>query len=445
MSFILWMLVLGSILLILALASTYLRLLPVSTSAFYLFFGLAIGPLGLGLWNDELGGVSHWLERLVEVTVLISLFVGGLRLRLPFRAPEWRAAWLLAGPVLVGTIFGLALFGHYALGLEWGLALLLAAILSPTDPVLASLIQVSHASDTDPMRFALTGEAGLNDGIAFPFVIAGLLLMEYQSPFEVPLQEGLEWFLRYVLWAIPAGLALGFLLGRGVGHLVIHLRARHTDTTVSTNDFLALALIAMSYVGAESIGGWGFLATFAAGLGLRQAEVATSGHEQAPAEETASGGERREDSHSQAIIDFGEDEGQHRQVAAGALMVDILAFGNLLERTLEVLLVTILGALLHAHWDWRALVLALGLFLLVRPTMVVALLGGRPLASSQRLLVGWFGIRGIGSLYYLCHALNLGLDGKAAALASDLVLSVVALSILLHGLTIQPLLERYQK
>ncbi|MNN84612.1 hypothetical protein D3C81_2017930 [compost metagenome] len=83
--------------------------------------------------------------------------------------------------------------------------------------------------------------------------------------------------------------------------------------------------------------------------------------------------------------------------------------------------------------------------MLVRPVMVMALLGGRLLAPSQRMLVGWFGIRGIGSLYYLCHALNLGLDGKAAALASDLVLSVVALSILLHGLTIQPLLERYQK
>ncbi|MNQ42649.1 potassium/proton antiporter [compost metagenome] len=445
MSFILWMLVLGSILLILALASAYLRLLPVSTSAFYLLFGLAIGPLGLGLWDDELGGVSQWLERLVEVTVLISLFIGGLRLRLPFRAPEWRAACLLAGPVLVGTILGLALFAHYALGLDWGLALLLAAILSPTDPVLASLIQVSHAGDTDPMRFALSGEAGLNDGIAFPFVLAGLLLMAYQGPAEVPLREGLEWFMRYVLWAIPAGLALGFLLGRGVGQLVIHLRARHTDTTVSPNDFLALALIAMSYVGAESIGGWGFLSTFAAGLGLRQAEVATSGHEQAPAEDTASGGERREASHSQAIIDFGADEGQHRQVAAGALMVDILAFGNLLERTLEVLLVTILGALLYAHWDWRALTLALGLFVLVRPVMVMALLGGRLLAPSQRMLVGWFGIRGIGSLYYLCHALNLGLDGKAAALASDLVISVVALSILLHGLTIQPLLERYQR
>jgi NhaP-type Na+/H+ or K+/H+ antiporter len=445
MSFILWMLVLGSILLILALASAYLRLLPVSTSAFYLLFGLAIGPLGLGLWDDELGGVSQWLERLVEVTVLISLFIGGLRLRLPFRAPEWRAAWLLAGPVLVGTILGLALFGHYALGLDWGLALLLAAILSPTDPVLASLIQVSHAGDTDPMRFALSGEAGLNDGIAFPFVLAGLLLMEYQGPAEVPLREGIAWFLRYVLWAIPAGLALGFLLGRGVGQLVIHLRARHTDTTVSPNDFLALALIAMSYVGAESIGGWGFLSTFAAGLGLRQAEVATSGHEQAPAEDKASGGERREGSHSQAIIDFGQDERRHPQVAAGALMVDILAFGNLLERTLEVLLVTILGALLYAHWDWRALILALGLFVLVRPVMVMALLGGRLLAPSQRMLVGWFGIRGIGSLYYLCHALNLGLDGKAAALASDLVLSVVALSILLHGLTIQPLLERYEK
>ncbi|MEK1904501.1 MAG: sodium:proton antiporter [Pseudomonas sp.] len=446
MSFSMWLLVLGSLLLILGLASAYLRLLPVTTSALYLLFGFAIGPLGLGIWQQDLADVASWLEHLTEAAVLLSLFIGGLKLRLPLRAVEWRAAWLLAGPVLVGTIIGLTLLGHYLLGLDWGVALLVAAILSPTDPVLASLVQVSHASDEDPLRYAISGEAGLNDGIAFPFVIAGLLVIgfEHQWPAH-PAQETFDWLLHYVLWAIPAGLLLGYSLGHGVGRLVIHLRARQTDTSISANDFLALALIALSYVGAESIEGLGFLATFAAGLGLRHAEVAASqGHDE-PAETRAHSAAPREEGQVHAIVEFGEDKAEHPKVAAGALMMDILSFGGLLERILEVLLVTLLGALLYQHWDWRAVPLGLGLFCVVRPLMALLLIGGTLISPKQRLLLGWFGVRGIGSLYYLSYALNQDLAAGVASTTSDLVLSVVAMSIVLHGLTTQPLLDRYER
>ncbi|NWL76460.1 sodium:proton antiporter [Pseudomonas taiwanensis] len=442
MTFFLWMLVLGSILLIVGLASAYVRLLPISTSALYLLFGLFIGPAGLGLWGEDVLTVGPWLEHLVEATVLISLFLSGLRLRLPFRAPEWRPAGLLAGPVLVATILGLAVFLHFALDLSPGLSLLLAAILSPTDPVLANLIQVNDAGDTDPMRFALTGEAGLNDGIAFPFVMAGLMLLAFETPANVPTEEALIWLLRYVLWAIPAGLLLGFWFGRLVGQLGIHLRARHTDMAVSPNTFLALAVIALSYVATESIGAWGFLGTFAAGLGMRQAEVGTSGA--VPAEECTLGAENREPSHGQAIIEFGDDKERHPQIAASALMVDILAFGNLLERALEVLLVTLLGALLYAHWRWEAVIVAIGLFLLVRPAAVMLFIHAPRIPPPHRLLIGWFGIRGIGSLFYLCFVLNEGPAGLERRLLSDMVLSVVAMSILIHGVTVQPLL-RYHK
>lgn len=439
MSFFLWMLVLGGILLILGLASAYLRLLPLSTSVLYLLFGLAIGPAGIGLWEKDLLAVGHWLEHLVKVTILLSLFLAGLRLRLPFRAPEWRPAWILAGPVLIGTIVVLALFLHYALGLNAGLALLLAAILSPTDPVLANLVQVNDAGDTDSMRFALTGEAGLNDGIAFPFVMAGLMLLELSELSSVSVEDVLHWLLRYVLWSIPAGLLLGFWFGRGVGQLGIHLRARHTDMSVSPNTFLALAVIALSYVVTESIGAWGFLGTFAAGLGLRHAEVSAGGA--IPAEELAVGAERREPSHGQAIIDFGDDKDRHPQIAASALMVDILAFGNLLERTLEVLLVTLLGALVVTHWRWEAVIVAVGLFVVIRPAAVILFIGSRALSLPRRLLTGWFGIRGIGSLFYVCFALDHSPAGLDKQLLSDMVLSVVAISILVHGVTVQPLLR----
>src|SRR3990167_4338180 len=420
MSFSTWMLVMGTLLLILGLASTFVRLLPVTTSTLYLAFGLAIGPLGLGIWQQDLLDISTWLEHLAEIAVLISLFIGGLKLRLPFRAPEWQAAWLLAGPVLLGTILSVTLIAHYLFGLSWGLSLLIAAILSPTDPVLASLVQVSHAGDEDRVRYAISGEAGLNDGIAFPFVIAALLVLQFsaQAPLS-PLREAFDWFLIYVVWAVPVSLLLGYTLGRNVGRLVIHLRARQTDTTISANDFLALALIALSYVGAESIGGWGFLATFAAGLGLRHAEVtASQGHEQ-PAEKRTSNSMTREEGQTHGDIEFGEDKDEHPKVAAGAL--------------------------LYQHWDWRALPLGLALFCVARPGMVLLLIGGRLMPPSHRLLIGWFGIRGIGSLYYLSYAINKDLPATVAQTASDLVLSVVAMSIILHGLTSQPLLDYYER
>lgn len=441
MTFSQWLLVLGTLLLVLALASAYLRLLPVSSSVLYLLFGLGVGPIGLGLWQQDIGDISHWLEHLAESAVLISLFIGGLKLRLPLRAPEWRTAYLLAAPVLVGTIFGLTLIGHSLLDMSWGLALLVAAILSPTDPVLASLVQVSGAGDVDRLRYSISGEAGLNDGVAFPFVIAGIMLLQFESPNA---NEWLFWFAKDVLWAVPAALLLGYLLGRGTGRLVIYLRARHNDTVVSANDFLALALIAISYACAETIGAWGFLATFCAGVGLRHAEVDTSGHDAVPAEEAASG-TLREEGQAAPVVEFGSNPGEHPQIAAGAVMADILSFGGLLERLLEVFMVTLLGALLVQHWDWRALPLGLALFCLVRPAMVVLLVRERLLPLRQRLFVGWFGIRGIGSLYYLSYAVNHDLPPLSGREAIDLVLSVVALSILLHGLTTQPLLGRYER
>ncbi|MCO2638417.1 sodium:proton antiporter [Pseudomonas aeruginosa] len=408
MSFSLWLLVLGCILLTLGLASAYLRLLPVSTSFIYLLFGLAIGPAGLHAWRSGLADISGWFEHLSEAALLISLFIGGLKLRLPLRSPAWTAAWLLAGPVLLGCILGLTLGAHFLFGLDWGLALLVAAILAPTDPVLASDIQVNHAGDDDRLRYAVSGEAGLNDGIAFPFVIAALLLIGQGGglPGEFD-RSGLDWLLRDVLWAIPLGLLVGYCLGHGLGRLAIHLRARHTDTSVSANDFLALA--------------------------------------SAPAEAQAAAADVREAGQASGAIEYGADRSEHPKVAAGAVMLDVLSFGNLLERSLEVLLVTLLGAMLYQHWDWRALPLALLLFCVCRPAMVWLLVGRRLMHPAQRRLLGWFGIRGIGSLYYLSYALNQGLPTALAHTASDLVLSLVALSICVHGLSIQPLLMRHAR
>lgn len=442
MTFILWVAVLGAVLLTLALTSSYLRWMPVTTSAVCLALGVGIGPAGLGLLQLDIDDAAGWMEHLTEVAVLFSLFVSGLKLRLPLRNRIWRVAFGLAGPVMVLSILGLSLVLHFLFGLSWGAALLIGAILAPTDPVLAAMVQVTDARDYDRLRFGLSGEAGLNDGIAFPFVILGLLFLQQEGRSSAWLAD---WALYSVLWAVPAGLLIGYWMGKGIGHMTLSLRIRNDDSTLSPNDYLTLALIALAYVAAESVHGYGFLSVFAAGLGLRQAEFKTTGSSRTPAEHLAQPvvGHLNVEPHKAVHGDV--ENLEDTQVAAGIMMGDMLAFGSLVERAMEVFLVTLLGVVLVTHWDWRALACGLALFCVVRPLCVLVMPWGSLLDFRQRLLIGWFGIRGIGSLYYLFYALNHDLGQPMASLCTNMTLSVVALSILIHGLSTQPMLAYYER
>ena len=226
MGFLGWMALFGGLLLSMALASAWLQRLPVSTSVIYFAVGVAIGPIGLGLLEVDVVRLAPVVERVAEVAVLLSLFVGGLKLRLPVRDPAWRVAVMLAGPVMVLTIAGVAALGHLVLGLPPWAAILLGAVLAPTDPVLASAVAVNDAADRDRLRVGLTGEAGVNDGTAFPFVILALAWAEHggAGPWLA------EWAAHRLLWAVPAGLALGFGFGLAIGRLAIRLRSRYRDT-----------------------------------------------------------------------------------------------------------------------------------------------------------------------------------------------------------------------
>jgi sodium/hydrogen antiporter len=450
LNFLGWMALAGGLLLLMALSSAYLRNLPISTSAIYLALGMAIGPLGFDWLRIDLREEVRWFERLTEVAVIVALFVGGLKLRLPLRDPAWIAAWRLGGPIMLATIAGVALCAMLLLDLDPATALLLGAVLAPTDPVLAGMVKVNNAADHDRMRYGLSGEAGLNDGMAFPFVILGLLWAEHGGAGE---WIG-GWALHRLLWAVPAGLLFGFVLGQGVGRLAIWLRSHQQDTG-APSDFLALALIALSYVGAEAVGAWGFLATFAAGVGLRHAELrvvrdAPPPDDRArklarPPERASTGAVSHPPAEELVGASVEAEELKEPAVAAGVLVAETISFGDTAERLLEVLLVVVVGVLLATHWDARAVPLALLLFLVIRPLSTWVLLAGTPTSSTQRWLMGWFGIRGIGSLYYLSYAARHGLPATAAAEIAGLTISVVALSILVHGATATPLLMRYEK
>jgi len=227
-----WALVVEGLLVLMALSGSTLKHLPLSTAMLYLPVGLAIGPLWLSLARFDPVADAKLLEHLTEFVVVVSLFSVGLKLSVELDDRRWLLPLRLAVGSMVLTVGLIALAG-IALGLPLGAAVLLGAILAPTDPVLASDVQVADPEDRSRLRVALTGEGGLNDGAAFPFVMLGLGLLGLH-----PLGEwGVRWFLVDVMWAVCGSLAIGGALGTLMGRLVLHLRMRHAqalwDTTTS--------------------------------------------------------------------------------------------------------------------------------------------------------------------------------------------------------------------
>jgi len=399
-----WFLIAGVLLVAVAVTGSLLKRLPLTTSMFYLGAGALLGPWGAGLLNLDVVNDAHTLEVLTELAVVISLFTAGLKLRLPFADRQWRIVLLLAVVAMMLTVIGITAFGVMAAGLTLTAALLLGAVLAPTDPVLASDVQVAHEHDAEPMRFSLTGEAGFNDGTAFPFVMLGLGLLGAHELGDY----GWRWLAVDVVWAVAAGLAVGAIAGAGVGRLVLYMR-RAQKETIGFDEFLALGLIALSYGIALQIHAYGFLAVFAAGLSMRRIERQQEGA--LPAKM------------ARAVLDFNEQ----------------------LERLGEVAVVVVVGALLAGITGWTpGLLVALALFGVIRPAATAVTLMGSPLSAGQRAFVAWFGVRGAGSIYYLAYALAHGAAASPdARIIADITLVVVAVSIVVHGVSVTPLMSYY--
>ncbi|MEO6436789.1 MAG: cation:proton antiporter, partial [Tepidisphaeraceae bacterium] len=260
-----------------ALTPTLVRRLPLSTAMLYLLVGVVVGPGGAGMIRLDPINASRLLEQLSEVAVIVSLFTTGLKLRRPLGDPRWLLPIRLATISMTITVALIAAAGYFLLGLPIGAAVLLGAILAPTDPVLASDVQVADPNDRDRLRFGLTGEAGLNDGTAFPFVLLGLGLLGLHDLGA----GGWRWWTIDVGWRIAGGLAIGYAAGTLVARLVLHLRKRKEEA-IGLDDFLSLGLLALSYGLALAAHTYGFLAVFAAGAALRRIEVEETGAATAP-------------------------------------------------------------------------------------------------------------------------------------------------------------------
>lgn len=424
-----WFVIVGALLVAIALSRSLLLRLPLSTTILYLGTGVLLGPHGLGMLRADIYAHSALWERVTEVAVLVSLFGAGLKLRTPMLDRRWVLPVRMATVSMTATVGMVTLAGVFGMGLPVGAAVLLGAILAPTDPVLASDVQVTHPTDRDRLRFGLTGEAGLNDGTAFPFVMLGLGLLGLHELGEF----GWRWFAVDVAWAVAAGLGAGALLGTLVGRLVIYLRQVHREA-VGLDDFLALGLIALSYGIALLVWGYGFLAVFAAGLALRRIERRSSGGE-APPEDVALAASSAEG-----------DEVATGETAPAYMAQAALGFVEQLERIGVVAVVLLLGGMIS--WGFVpgvALWFIPLLFLVVRPLSVYLGLLGSPTTHVQRGLIAWFGIRGIGSVYYLTYAIQHGLPEEFSRVLAALVLATVAVSAVAHGVSVTPLMELYAR
>lgn len=432
MSFENWILTVGVLLLLMALAHPWVQRMPITTTLIYLLLGIALGPQWLGVVAMEPIDHAPLLHRAAEIGVIISLFTVGLKLRLPLLDRRLRPAICLAFVSMVLTVALVTLVGVLLLDLPVGAAVLLGAILAPTDPVLASDVQTRDPQDRHKLRLTLTAEAGFNDGTAFPFVMLGLGLLGLHDLGE----SARRWWLVDVGWAVLGGLAIGALLGVGIGRVLIVRNRRGGGDLSRLGEYLILGVIGLSYGVALAAHTYGFLAVFAAGVGLRATERSATRSASRP---DATISAATAGAPSTAALD-------DPQSAPALLVGALLATNEKLERILEVGLVLLLGAVLYpAGIASEALWFAPLLFLVIRPLAALPILATGRFSRFEFGAISWFGIRGIGSIYYLMYAVEKGLPTGLAETLVSLTLTVVALSIVVHGVSATPLLSYYAR
>lgn len=409
-----WFVLVGVLLIVIALLGRFLDRLPVSPAMLYLLVGFALGPAALDALELHPLRNLQLLESLAEGAVLIALFTVGMKIRVPIGDLRWRLPMRLATVSMMVTVLGVALVAWLFFGFSFGLAMLLGATLAPTDPVLASEVQLRSPEDRDVLRFGLTGEGGLNDGSAFPFVFLALgMLGAGEGTFSV-----WRWLTIDVIWSVVAGLGIGFVVGSALASAVRALRARFSSAVIF-DEFLLLGVIALSYGVAVAAQALGFLAVFAAGLALRRAD------------------------------DLHADPRPSPSTQDTPITPSMLSVNEQLERIAEVAIVLLVGVIVSTgYWSVTGLAIAAVLFFVIRPLAVWVGILGQRLPRLQVRLLSWFGIRGIGSFYYAIFAVHLGSDQILSAEAEQFlscVFTVIAASIVLHGVSAAPLMDLYHR
>ncbi|MFF7339870.1 cation:proton antiporter [Streptomyces sp. NPDC008163] len=382
---------------------------PFSMPMVFLVAGAALALLPLGVPVVDPVRDQVWVEHVTEVCVIVSLMGAGLAIDRPFGWRAWAGAWRFLGLALPLTVGAVALLGVWLMGWPPAVALLLAGALAPTDPVLAAEVRVGEPTsgddeeDEEEVRFTLTSEAGLNDGLAMPFVLAAVALAAAGGGWSAGWVG--HWLLSDVLVRAAVGLVAGVAVGRLLGRLFF--RSRHARLSQQMEGFTALGATFTAYGLTELLHGYGFLAVFVAACTIRGAE---------------------------------RSHGYH-QVLHG--------FSEQIERLLTAALLFLLGGYLVAtglaDLPWQGALLALALILVIRPVAGAAAQLGFPTEPRERAVTALFGIRGIGSLFYLAYALGEGPFTRYADELWAVTAFTVLVSVLLHGATATPVIRRLDR
>lgn len=407
-------LVVGLTLLLAVVLPALLDRWAVSSPMVLLVVGLGIGltPLPDGMPLDPSANRAL-IEHVTELAVIVALMGVGLALDRPLDLrsrqswARWGSTWRMLGIAMPLTIAGTFALGS-ALGLSAAAALLLGAVLSPTDPVLASDVQVAgpqtgqhHVDEPDELRFTLTSEAGLNDGLAFPFVYAAILIGAGATSFS----DWAEWVSWYLIGKVALAIVVGYAVGKVLAAVAFGSSSRSMRVADRGEALTALGALVTVYGLTEVLSGYGFLGVFACAMTFRSAE-------------------RSHDYH--------------------AAMHEVT---ERLERLLTLLLLLVLGIALSrgllGDIDWRSVLIGLGLVFVIRPLSgVLALIGSRSgMKRSQRWAVAFFGVRGVGSVYYLAYAAGQAPDLGTPWMWSTVVFAVVT-SVFVHGTLSTPLMRK---
>jgi NhaP-type Na+/H+ or K+/H+ antiporter len=377
----------------------------------YVLFGWAIFSYPADMIEITPLGYSKLTEHLTELTVIISLMGAGLRISRKIGWQSWNITWRLLGITMPLTIIAIAGLGWYFMGLDVASAVLLGAVLAPTDPVLASDVQAEPPGEEREtslppgkreVTFSLTSEAGLNDGLAFPFTNMAIAMALVGVH---PQGWWLDWVGFHLIYKIVVGLVLGLVVGRMIAYFVFRSPSGN-ELSKAMEGSIALAATLIAYATTELAQGYGFLAVFVAAFSIRHYD--------------------KDSEFQDALFKFSED----------------------IERLLMALLLILLGGSLVGDvmeaLTWQAVVVAFAVILLVRPLAGFFCLIGKPLKGHERIVIAFFGIRGIGSIYYVAYAVNHAeFAGKELVWAT--VLLTILVSIVIHGVSVTPMIKRLER
>lgn len=368
--------------------------IKISYSIFFVVLGLLLYSFLDGLPLPHPLYKQEFTLHLTELAVIIALMGTGLKIDRKFSFRTWRIPFNLIFVTMITSMIIIVLIGVYFLKLDLASSLLLAAVLTPTDPVLAADVQEGPPMEekTVETKFNLTAEAGLNDGMAFPFVWLAITIALMTTTGEGSIQE---WFMYDVLYRITVGCVSGFILGKGVAYLVFTLPKKFKFFE-SFDGFIGISTTLMVYAFTEIIDGYGFFAVFVAAIVIRNYKL--------------------EHEHYSILHSFTD------QAERILLVIVLILFGG-----------SIANGLLN-DLTWELALFGIVFIMLIRPITGLFSFIGQKKHRNERFATSFFGIKGVGSFFYLSFALEEA-NFQATAEIWSTVGFIVLMSIIIHGAT----------